>query len=138
MKTQWQDYKSLELIPDSVPDPESISLTFANRIGEFWRQIFAPFSSTSVEEPYEYLERCLELDSSKLFSDKRSSPWYKFRTFFSDLFDCRISHSPEPEVWQSADSVGNLWWHVYDPMTGQSADLESEEEVQIWLEEHFR
>jgi hypothetical protein len=138
MKTQWQDYRSLELIPDSVPEPAEIKPTLKTQLKEAWRKLLAPFDGTLDEEPYEYLERCLELDCSKLYGNQQSGFWQNLQTWFGhSLFDCRISQSPEPEVWQTTDRSGNLWWHVYDPLTGQTADLESEEAVQIWLDDRL-
>ena len=43
----------------------------------------------------------------------------------------------EPIVKQARDKKGRIWWYVYDPTTGRSAHLASEEEVLIWLDELF-
>lgn len=137
MKTQWQNYRNLELIPDSVPEPADIKPTLTTQLKDVWRRLLSHFDGTLDEEPYEYLERCLELDGSKLYG-KQSGFWQNVQTWFShSVLDCRISHHAEPEIWQTADRTGNLWWHVYDPITGQTADLESEEAVQIWLDDRL-
>lgn len=44
---------------------------------------------------------------------------------------------PEPTVGQVKDHLGNTIWCVYDPITGQSARLNSEVEVGLWLEERY-
>ena len=43
----------------------------------------------------------------------------------------------ELEIWQSRDRHGNLLWNVHDPRSGRSAQLDSEQEVRIWLEERY-
>ncbi len=50
---------------------------------------------------------------------------------------CAMTPAYEPKVWQSKDWFGHTWWNVYLPRTGQMARFSSEEEVRIWLEEHF-
>ncbi|HEY9645899.1 MAG TPA: hypothetical protein V6C88_05995 [Chroococcidiopsis sp.] len=40
-------------------------------------------------------------------------------------------------VWQSRDRHGQLWWHLYDPKTGESAQVSSEEEALNWIEESY-
>jgi len=41
------------------------------------------------------------------------------------------------EIWQSRDRHGNLLWNVRDRLSGRSAQLDSEREVRIWLEERY-
>lgn len=48
-----------------------------------------------------------------------------------------VSTRAEPEIRQTLDRTGQTWWKVYDPLTGHTAYLESEAEVQIWLEERL-
>ena len=45
--------------------------------------------------------------------------------------------SSEPQVWKTYDFKGNPIWHTHDPMTGESGDWISEEDVRIWLEERY-
>ncbi len=40
-------------------------------------------------------------------------------------------------VWQSHDRQGQTWWHLYDPKTGDSAQVSSEEEALNWIEESY-
>lgn len=48
-----------------------------------------------------------------------------------------LTKAQEPQIWQSYDHQGNLWWHGYDPMTGRSICRDSEAEMRIWLEERY-
>lgn len=48
-----------------------------------------------------------------------------------------LTRAQEPQIWQSYDRQGNLWWHGYDPITGRSICRDSETEMRIWLEERY-
>jgi hypothetical protein len=48
-----------------------------------------------------------------------------------------VNKVQEPQIWQSYDRQGNLWWHGYDPMTGRSICRDSEAEMRIWIEERY-
>lgn len=48
-----------------------------------------------------------------------------------------IYRQPEPEVWERRDRQGNIYWFAYDPATGQSAYLASEQEVMMWIEQIY-
>lgn len=41
----------------------------------------------------------------------------------------------EPQIRQSLDPSGQLWWDAYDPITGKTTYLESEDEVYRWLDQ---
>lgn len=43
----------------------------------------------------------------------------------------------EPQIWQKADGQGDIYWKVYDPVTGRTAYFGSEAEVHIWLEQRY-
>lgn len=47
------------------------------------------------------------------------------------LFQCR----DELKIWQTSDSLGNTWWHAYNPTTGRSATRESEVEILAWIDQ---
>jgi len=40
-------------------------------------------------------------------------------------------------IWQTTDRYGHLWWNIYDPITRQSIQLPSEQEVRIWIDESY-
>ncbi|MBD0300635.1 MAG: hypothetical protein ICV85_00190 [Tolypothrix sp. T3-bin4] len=48
-----------------------------------------------------------------------------------------LTKAPEPRIGTVKDRFGNIVWCVYDPITGQSARLDSETEVRIWLEQRY-
>jgi hypothetical protein len=87
-KAQWQLYKQLELIPDSVAQPKTGLLA---NIGEWFANLWHSLTSSS--------------------------------------------RTNEPDIWQTTDRYGNLWWRAYDPVTGQTSYLSSEDEVLMWLDQ---
>lgn len=136
MKTQWQIYKELELLPDSIPQTGAANCLFALHLNKVWRVLS---NTLSVKLPHdeqrvEYLERCLLLDCGRYVAVNNS--WQKLWTVLNQLL-WQPQSCPEPQIWQRSDRAGYTWWHVYDPITGRTAQLESEEAVQIWLEERF-
>jgi hypothetical protein len=46
-----------------------------------------------------------------------------------------IQHGSEPKVSRRQDRYGNLYYRVYNPLTGISAIFGSEAEVRWWLEQ---
>jgi hypothetical protein len=48
-----------------------------------------------------------------------------------------ITKRQEPQIWQSTDRYGNIWWHGYDPVTDSSVSRDSEDEMRVWLEERY-
>lgn len=54
--------------------------------------------------------------------------------WFSDI----SSRPPELQIRQRRDRHGNLWWHVYDPITNHSVRLSSEAEVRVWIEQSYQ
>jgi hypothetical protein len=48
-----------------------------------------------------------------------------------------LTSEPELKIWQRQDRAGNVWYQVYDPKSGRTACLASEEEVRMWIEESF-
>jgi hypothetical protein len=140
MKTWWQRYKELELIPDAVPEPQANALSMAAPLQRFWRSLLgSPTQKPVDEDRIASLERCLALDMAKHRPAGIRGTWHQLRSFLGQLWlEGNSTALKEPEIWQTLGRDGTLWWHVYDPMTGRTADLESEEEVRIWLEERLR
>lgn len=48
-----------------------------------------------------------------------------------------LFEEPELQIREMSDRVGNTWWHIYDPRTGKTAWLDSENEVLIWIEKNY-
>lgn len=44
---------------------------------------------------------------------------------------------PEFKIRKRKDRQENVWWYVYDPKTGHTGCLASEQEVRMWIEESF-
>lgn len=43
----------------------------------------------------------------------------------------------EPYVKPIVTRSGQIWWYLYDPMSGQSTYCASEAEARVWLEQRF-
>ncbi len=48
-----------------------------------------------------------------------------------------VSSHNELQVWQKTDRYGNTYWQAYDPVTGRSTSLGSEDEMRIWIEQRY-
>ncbi|HIK57411.1 MAG TPA: hypothetical protein IGS37_19880 [Synechococcales cyanobacterium M55_K2018_004] len=53
-----------------------------------------------------------------------------------DQFLNLAATNAEPHVWTTRDH-GMSVWHAYDPLTGESLEVGSEEDVRVWLEERY-
>ena len=62
---------------------------------------------------------------------------YNFANQIAQTLFKSLSGGNEIEIWQSRDRHGNLLWNVRDRLSGRSAQLDSEQEVRIWLEERY-
>ena len=137
MKSQWQVYKELELLPDAV-EPPSIHSPLVAFLDRWWRSLLdRRAESLDYENQVEYLERRFTLLYER--STARTKLWRSLWRLLNQPIGFQphnLIHS-EPEVRQTLDQTGQTWWTVYDPLTGQTAYLESEAEVQIWLEERL-
>ncbi len=60
----------------------------------------------------------------------------RLRKIWQLITDCLFSQA-ELEIREIYDRSGNLWWYVYDPVTGRFAWLDSEDEVRIWIEKNY-
>ena len=84
LKTQWQIYKELELIPTSVPEPQANKQTFALLVGGVWRMLIDTLARELVfEQQVEYLERCLAVNCSEPGTATRSNTWQKVWTLIN-------------------------------------------------------
>jgi hypothetical protein len=71
---QWQAYRQLELIPDSVPNPAEQTHYLAAGLNPFWRKLLALLIDELVEEQrVEYLDRCWSLTEYDLKEQAASS-----------------------------------------------------------------
>jgi hypothetical protein len=55
---------------------------------------------------------------------------------------CRQIKSPSPHaaipfIWKSEDAAGNIWWNVFDRLTGQTTLCMSDEQFWGWLERRY-
>lgn len=63
-KFHWQTYKQLELIPDSVPNPNNKVSTFKFGLDIAWKTLISLLADELVDEEQkvEYIERCWKLN----------------------------------------------------------------------------
>jgi hypothetical protein len=74
---QWQHYKQLELIPDSVTNPSThqtvVAMAIASSINWLWQGFIHTISNElSLDQQQDYLEHCWDLNTS--LKQKPSSP----------------------------------------------------------------
>jgi len=48
-----------------------------------------------------------------------------------------LASQTEPKIWQKKDADGNRIWQIYDPVTGDQARFDTEQELRIWLEKRY-
>ena len=48
-----------------------------------------------------------------------------------------LTRGHELQVWQKKDRNGNTYWQAFDPKTRRSTSLNSEAEMQIWIEQRY-
>lgn len=58
------------------------------------------------------------------------------KTATEAFFNSLVFYS-EPKIWKKIDAEGNIFWKTYDPVTGMTAQFDTEQEVRIWLEERY-
>lgn len=136
MKTQWQIYKELELIPDSISEQANQSVI--KRITQVWHVIFEakPPVIQSQEQKVEHLERCFDLRADA-YELEHSQVWSQCKSVIEQFLHTWAGSTNEPQVWQSLDKSGKVQWHTYHPRTGRKVDFDSEDEVCVWIEESF-
>lgn len=62
--------------------------------------------------------------------------WLRFDGLRSRLSDF-YWHANDPKIRERHDRQGNVWFDVYDPVSGRSALLNSEAEVRAWLDTRY-
>lgn len=70
-------------------------------------------------------------------SNNESLPRTKFITWLKRVwrFIGGTINNQEPKVWERRHHDGTLYYRTYDPISGQSLDYASEDEVRLWLEQ---
>lgn len=75
-KTQWENYKELELIPHSTPEPQGDKQAFAFGLDWAWKVLIVALTRELVyEQQIEYLQRCWDLNDFEPNTDKKSHTW---------------------------------------------------------------
>ncbi len=46
----------------------------------------------------------------------------------------RLTATTEPQIWPTQTRDGQVQWNAYDPMTHQSLEFVTEDDLRIWLE----
>lgn len=48
-----------------------------------------------------------------------------------------VISNDELKIWQTRDWQGQIWWHAFDPKTGHSTYVATEDEMRVWLEKRY-
>ena len=137
MKSQWQTYRELELLSDMV-EPQPLHSPLVASVDRWWRALLSHRAGKlDYEDQVEYLERRFTLSCGR--SMARTQVWQKLWRLLNQpiKFEPYMRTHLEPEIRQTLDRTGQAWWTVYDPLTGKTAYLASEADVQIWLQERL-
>lgn len=63
-EAQWERYRQLELLPESVPNPANASNPLTSSLNPLWRSLLALLIDELVaEQRVEYLDRCWSLNA---------------------------------------------------------------------------
>ncbi len=136
MTNTWDEYKKLEMLPDSILSQSPNGPSFLNCLGRIWSlALHGRPERQSIIQQRKHLERCLKCSQ---FLPEQPDFWHQIWQLLTQPIERpRLQMSlPEPQITQICDRQGQVWWQVYDPLTGQTKYLDSETEVRIWLEEH--
>lgn len=83
--------------------------------------------------------RQLELIPSALYQrqtqpQRRFGGWRAIARWIADW----LTPTTDPRIYRKVNPSGTLYWHVVDPVTGTTANLDRIDEVYVWLEERYR
>lgn len=68
---QWQDYKELELIPDSAPAPKRSKFNITLPLVASWRSLLNALAREQVyAQSTEYLERCWAMNYTEPYTEQ--------------------------------------------------------------------
>lgn len=71
LKTQWQRYKELELLPDSAPSPQVRKFELVLPLVAAWRSLLNALVREQIyEQRTEYLKRCWALNYAEPYMAK--------------------------------------------------------------------
>lgn len=138
MDLHWQIYRKLELIPSTVHAPSTSTSGFAAWLKQRLQSLVKPLAnSLAPQQQVEHLERCwlkseLEIHETRN-NDTLTIVW---RVLKQSVLDRIHSLQCEPKIQRMQGSQGSFWY-AYDPVTEQTTYLESEKDVDRWLEEWF-
>ena len=73
---------------------------------------------------------------------KSESRTYSAMGFVRNLLNeamARFTATTDPQIWTTKNRNGQVQWNAYDPMTQQSINFLTEDDLRIWLENrHYR
>jgi hypothetical protein len=81
---QWEAYKQLELVPDTVDRPQRDRVNFKFGIDRAWRVLVSLLMDELVtEQKVEYLDRCWEANALEVSKRSPSQTLKRFLTLIS-------------------------------------------------------
>ncbi len=84
------------------------------------------------------LIQLLEQEQQQVLGTARQRVGFKQQlvTLWADITAWMRGDS-QMQVWQTVDRQGDRWWCAYNPQTGESLYSDSEQEMRIWIEQHY-
>lgn len=139
MKTQWQIYQELEQIPNGTVPPSTNKLMAAFYQSQFWQNLVnRRYQDLSDSEKIKHIQHCFNLNTTDLDKIEKFTLWQVIWDILNQpIHFPKLFSSHEPYVWTSSNHFGQLIWHIFDPKTGNTLELDSEEQVLVWLEKRY-
>jgi hypothetical protein len=103
---------------------------------KFFNQLLIEEKITMQTETQKALYYELELITDTVAQAENHSFWGWWTRIWRSLIEALAAEN-EPQVWSSTDRFGHVWWYVYCPETGRTAQFASAEEARIWLDQNF-
>lgn len=88
-------------------------------------------------QAYKALELVSDCSSASHPQSYDNSPMLDFQSSLRQVVKSLPVGNAESHLWQSFDWAGFACWHLYDPLTGQTLDLNSRNDVRTWLDRQF-
>ncbi len=138
MEIRWQNYRNLEMIPNTVRHPGISTSAFATWVQQRLQGFNKSFANhLAPQQQVEHLERCWSKSELEISETNYINIFGVIWSVLKQSVLHRISSQQQEPTIQRLQGTQGSFWYAYDPVTGQTTYLESERELDRWLEEWF-
>jgi hypothetical protein len=89
------------------------------------------YTVDAVSKPFKPVQTGIIVHEQEIQSAQKPSRLRKIWYWLTNCFE----NPSEPCISQWCDRSGNRWWHAHNPTTGESAWLNSVDEIRVWLDQ---